>query len=269
MSIVTGVPAHAPDHIGEIALDAVPGLLITEAATYAGAVEGDAPSVRVPYVVDGSAAVVAEGNAIPDSEPEPAEVVVKTSKVAALAVVSRELYLQNGAAGRFATSLQRSVVNKGNAGFVGSLKTASAEFHDGGTLSGSDLDALGAAVTDVEANGGQASHMFCSAGTWNTLAAIKQATDSAMPLVGVGNVSEAPERRLFGCKVVVSNAMDDASIYVVSKADLVAAYSPIALAVSHDAYFSTDSVGLRATFRQGIEPARGDRHALVTVGSAG
>ena len=70
---------------------------------------------------------------------------------------------------------------------------------------------------------------------------------------------EAAERRLLGLPVLVSNAMITGTLLVVDKSAVLSAYGAIMLATSQDAYFSSESVGIRATWRFGqriVDPAR-------------
>ncbi|MGB2921517.1 MAG: phage major capsid protein [Mycobacterium sp.] len=85
----------------------------------------------------------------------------------------------------------------------------------------------------------------------------KRAVDSNESLVGAGTV--AATRALLGLPVLVSSAMPAGGILIVDRAAVIGAQSPVRLARSDDAYFSSDSVGVRLTWRSGwsvMHPAR-------------
>jgi hypothetical protein len=82
----------SPDLISSFdADDLVPEALILRTGSLAGFVDGDAPSVRVPYVpTDAAASVTAEGATMTAVDPDLDEIVVQTDKVTQLVKVSRE-----------------------------------------------------------------------------------------------------------------------------------------------------------------------------------
>lgn len=266
MTLTTPTSAEAwrPDHVAYVQVDGLPNLLLPEVSTIAGNVEGDAVAVRIPYVeTDGASAIVAEGAPIAETEPDLSEIVVMTRKVATLTKVSTEQFRQPEARVRLLESLQRSVVRKANAEFVAAVDALSGDFVDGGAL-GTNLDSLSDAIAEVEANDGAASHIIMPASAWQTLSKIKTGTDSNMPLLGTGaNSTEGVRRSVLGIPVHLSAAAT--SVFVLSKADLLAASGEIAVATSEDAFFASDAMGLRATLRFGIAPSRANRHAVIAL----
>jgi HK97 family phage major capsid protein len=265
MTAITGTASWSPDHIADLDLDTViPDSLLVVATTKAGEIEGDEPFVRVPFVgADPTAATVAEGAAITPSDATLSEVAFQTTKTAVLSKISNELVRAPGAQARIIKSLQRSVQAKVNADFVDALDAASTGFVNAGTL-GTDLDEFSDAIADVESNGGEASHIIMPSSAWKTLSKVKSGTASNVPLLGVGDAStEGVTRSIFGLPVLLNSAAG--AIYVVSKADMVSAYSVLRVAVSTDAYFGEDSTGLRADLRFGVAPARPNRHAKIAL----
>lgn len=259
------VQGWSPDKTVDLSLDAIiPDSLLVIATTKAGDIEGDEPFVRVPFVgADPTAATVNEGAAITPSDPTLSEVEFQTVKTAVLSKVSNELIRQSGASTRILASLQRAVQAKVNTDFVNALDAASTGFVNAGVL-GSDLDEFSDAIADIESNGGSASHIILPASAWKTLAKIKAGTGSNSPLLGVGDSSvDGVRRSIFGVPVLLNSAAD--AIYVVSREDLVSAYSPLRTALSEHAYFGEDSVGLRADLRFGVAPARANRHAKIAL----
>lgn len=119
----TSPKAWAPDVTAFVPSDVVPDALILQTATVVGAIEGDEPAIRVPFVADdGVVGFIAEGAEIPDAEQDFDEIVVMTGKVAALGRYSFETLAQPEAARMVVESLSRSVVTKANAAYLGNLR---------------------------------------------------------------------------------------------------------------------------------------------------
>ena len=273
MAIATdeNLSGWSPDKIVELPLgDIIPESHLVTMTTFAGDVDGDAPAVRVPFVsADPSAAVTAEGAEITPADATLADVVIQTEKVATLSKVSRELVAQPGNQRRLMESVRRAVQAQANLQVMGDFAAASENFTDGGEV-GTNFDAIADLITDLQAGGATPSHIVMRSADWKALSAVKVESGSNMPLVGVGTDPSQPlVRSLFGLPVVVTNdlpAGDEAanSILVISKTDMVAAYGKLAVAVSNDVYFTSDSVGIRATLRYGVKPARDSRHGVLS-----
>lgn len=268
----TSPKAWAPDQTAFVPADVVPDALILQTATVVGAIEGDEPAIRVPFVADdGVVGFVAEGAEIPDANQEFDEVVVLTGKVAALGKYSFETLAQPEAARMVVESLSRSVVTKANAAYLGNLDADPGPtgllnapgIIDFETPIGDDLDQLVDAVSFIELDGGTATHIIANPTAWATLSKLKRATDSNESLVGAGTV--AATRALLGLPVLVTPAMPAGSLLVVDQAAVIGAQSPVRLARSDDAYFSSDSIGVRVTWRLGWSIQHATRVAKLTV----
>lgn len=264
--------AWAPDQTAFVPGDVVPDALILNTATVVGQIEGDEPAIRVPFVADdGVVGFVAEGAEIPDANQEFDEVVVLTGKVAALGKYSFETLAQPEAARMVVDSLSRSVVTKANAAYLGNIEAApgptgllnSAGIIDVETPIGDDLDQLVDAVSLIELDGGAATHIIANPTAWATLNKLKRATDSNESLVGAGTV--AATRALLGLPVLVTPAMPAGSLLVADKSAVIAAQSPVRLARSDDAYFSSDAIGVRVTWRLGWKVMHAARVAKLTI----
>lgn len=268
----TSPKAWAPDQTAFVPGDIIPDALILSTATMVGSIEGDAPAVRVPYVLDdGEAGFVAEGDLIDDAGQQFDEVVVLTGKVSTLGKYSYETLQQPQAAQMVVESLSRSVTTKANTAYLGNgpgddgptgLLNVSG-VTDCGAIVG-NLDPLIEAVAGIEADGGTPTHILAGPDAWAALAKLKRATDSNESLVGAGTV--AATRALLGLPVLVTNAMPAASLIVADKAAIIAAQSPIRVARSEDAYFSSDVVAVRVTWRLGWKVMRPARLAYLTTG---
>lgn len=275
----TSPKAWAPDLTAFVPGDVVPDALILQTATVVGQIEGDDPAIRVPFVADdGVVGFVAEGAEIPDADQEFDEVVVLTGKVATLGKYSYETLAQPEAAKMVVESLSRNVVTKANAAYLGNPAAApgddqvgpvgllnTAGIVDFETPIGNDLDQLVDAVSFIETDSGTATHIIAAPDAWAALSKLKRATDSNESLVGAGTV--AAERALLGLPVLVTPAMPAGSLLVVDKSAVIGAQSPVRLARSDDAYFSSDSVGVRVTWRLGWKVMHPARVAKLTIGA--
>jgi HK97 family phage major capsid protein len=267
----TSPKAWAPDLTAFVPGDVIPDALILSTANVVGQIEGDEPAIRVPYVADdGVVGFVAEGAEIPDANQDFDEVVVLTGKVAALGKYSFETLAQPEAARMVVDSLSRNVVKKANAAYLGSLEADpgptgllhSVGITDGGAVA-DDLDPLIDAIASIEDDGGTATHIVASPTAWASLSKLKRAADSNESLVGAGVV--AATRALLGLPVLVTPAMPDGSLLVSDKSAIIGAQSPVRLARSDDAYFSSDAIGVRVTWRLGWKVMHAARVAKLTI----
>lgn len=258
----TSPAAWRPDVTAYVPDDEIPDALILQTATVVGSIEGDAPAVRVPYVLsDGTSGFVDEGDPIADAEQEFSETVVTTGKIAALGKYTYETLAQPNAARMVVDSLKRSVVRKGNAAYLGNetapvglLNTVG--ITDGGEV-GDNLDTLIDAVAGIEDDGGSATHIIAAPSAWATMSKLKKGTGSEESLLGAGTADT--ERKLLGVPVLVTPAMPADSVLVLDRSAVLAAQSPLRLARSEDAFFANDVIAVRVTWRIGwkvMHPAR-------------
>lgn len=261
----TSPAAWSPDVTGFLPGDAVPDAIILACSTIAGTVEGDEPAVRIPFVADdGDAGFVAEGAVIDESDPDLDETVVLTSKVAKLSKFSAEQLEQPNAAKLIVDSMSRSVTRRGNAAFLGNpsagpgpaglLNAGIAEIV---TPIGSNLDQVTDAIALIETADGTATHIIASPTAWADLSKLKKATDSNESLLGAG--TETTERRLESLPVLVTNAMPAGDLLVLDSSTILSAVGDVKLARSEHAYFASDSVGVRVTWRFGWKVQRPGR----------
>lgn len=251
--------------------DMLSDALIIRAATFAGAVDGDEPAVLVPYVAtDPEAGFVAEGQPIDNSDTGSAQVVITTNKVAVVTRMSRELTNHPSAAERIAGSVRRSVIAKADAAFLGNNEDPTGLFNiDGintaGNL-GTDLFAAYDAVAAIEADGGQATHVLIHPTDWGALSKLPVADGSNQSLLA--NVHDAATRSLAGVPVIVHSAVPAGEAMVLDRSEVVGAYGQLQLMRSDDAFFTYDSVAIRATFRLGWRVIRPARLAKLTIGDS-
>lgn len=252
-----------------VARDLVPEALLFNITTNAGGIEGDVPTIRVPFVqADPTSAFVAEGSPISAADPTLAEVSVSTAKVATLTKISREAASYLDASTLVSDSLLRSVVVKANnalltnaSGPTGLLNVSG--IVDGGTLDADNLDAIASAITAVELNGGTPTHIVADPGSFGVMRLMKTATGSALPLLGAP--ADQTGRQLFGLPVVVTASMSSGKVLVLDSTNIVSASGPVNLATSEDVYFDSDSRAVRVTWRIGWKVIRPNRMAKVAV----
>lgn len=251
------VQAFLPDQV-------IPDLILPQVATVvAGAIDGDEPVVRVPYISDdGASDMYAEGAEITEDDPTRSEVVFQTHKVAKLVVVSNEAYQDGTTAQLVANSSGRAISNAANKIVVDNLLAAD-DIIDGGKVK-DNLDPFADAIATIQQNGGNPSVILVGPAAFNVLRKMKTAKDSNMGLLGSGTAEATP--MLFGLPVTVTPALTG-DVLVVDKNAVAAADGNVQAAVSTDRYFERDAVGMRTTYRFGVAAQRGDRIAKLDVTS--
>ena len=268
-----------PDTSVIAAADVVGDALILTCSTVAGQILGDTPALHVAYVDDAAADYVAEGQPIPEADPDLSEVVIYPSKISQLIRLSNELYEQPDTAGQLAQSVSRALVRKADAAFIsqaaptGGATAPSAGLVNvsgivnGGAVAG-DLDTLVDAIADLQANGSTPSHIIVGPQGWAELRKLKQsATANNVSLLGAGTTDAPP--MLLSLPVVVNREVSALSGVVIDRSAVVSAVGPVNVAVDNSVFFTSDSVALRATWRIGFNVVRPDRIAKFSVAATG
>ena len=274
----TSAYAWRPDVTVFHAGDVVPDALINVASIVSGAVEGDAPSVRVAYITDDNATFVAESAEIPESEPDLAECVIFTGKISQLIRVSREQFYTEGTSDQLSSSVARALVKKADQAFLAqaaptppATNPAAGILNVDGIIDGDEvstsLDVIVDLVSEIQTNGGNPSHVIVAPDTWAQLRKLKYASGSNQSLLGAETADAEP--LLLGLPVLVNTAMPSLTGLVIDRNSVVSAVGSVLVATSADAYFSTDDIGLRATWRIGQSLVRPDRCATFTVAADG
>lgn len=251
--------------------EVMPEALIFQLTTLAGAVEGDAPVVRIPYVAaDPEAGFVDEGAKITESDPVLDELTVSTDKVAVLTRTSNEAMRNSpGSNGVLSTSLRRAVTVKGNNALLSNPGNPTglmglAGISDGGTL-GTNLDAVDEAIAAIEVAGGKPTHIVANPADWAKVRALKSGDGSNIPLLGAP--AEQTEKQVFGLEVITTPSLAPGTILITSKGSIYSAAGELNLAVSPDHFFDYDSTAIRATWRFGWAVIDPKHIAKVTVAS--
>lgn len=254
--------------------DAVPDALILATSTVAGRVEGDAVAVRVQYVDDAAAALVAEGDVIPESDPDLSERLVFTTKVSQLVRFSAEQWNQPNASELMSNSVRRAVTRTGDAAYINQAAPVApavtppagllnvAGILDGGAVAG-NLDALVDLQASVAAVDAEPTHWVLSPTAWASLRKIKRQTGSAESILGTGAADAVAF--LLDVPVLVSSAVPPDTGLLVDKTAVVSAVGDVMVATSEHAYFASDAIGLRCTWRIGANVVKPERIGKFTV----
>lgn len=274
ISTTTSGTAWSPDIAIHHATDVIPDALILQTSTISGTIEGDQPSVRVAYVDDASAEFAAEGATIPEAEPALNEILVHTGKISQLVRITREQFNQDGTANQLGDSVRRAILKKANQSYLTQVApTSPANTPPAGLLNitgietgdaiTTDLDPLVDLIAQLESNGAEPSHIVVDPKGWAALRKIKTGSGSNASLLGAGTTDA--ERLLLDLPVLVSAAITANSGIVIDKSATIGVAGDIQVAASEHAYFETDSIGLRATWRIGWNVVRPDRLGTFTV----
>lgn len=249
----------------------IPEALVLSTSTVGAVIEGDAPSVRVPFVVeDPEAGFVPEGEDINEVEPKLSELVVNTDKIAVIHAVSREAYTYNGIGAMLTDSLKRAVVNKADAAYLTNPSAPTGLVNIPGVIAGDNitdnLDPLIDAIAAIENNNGMPTHILASPAAWAYIQKIKMGAGFNTPIVG--NVTDATEPRLAGLPVVVNSHVPANQLLVIDRTQIISAVGPVDAAVSDQAAFIRDGVVIRVTMRFGFGVLHPNRLAMLAVGKA-
>lgn len=264
--------AWSPDVTVFAARDAIPDALLFQATNVVTQeLQGDSPVARIPYVDDAEASFVPEGEAIPQADPELAEITVPTRAVGKLLKISREQWGQEQAANMLSESTQRAITKAANAALLtiepsggnplrGLLETEG--MLQGETIE-THLDPLAELVGQIEDNYGQADVILTSGSTWAAVRKLKVGEDRNDSLVGAG--VEAGDRRLLGIPVLTSPSVPAGQLVVIDQHAVPSAVSGVQVDTSEDYFFDSYSIALRAHFRFGWRVQHADRLGVVPV----
>jgi HK97 family phage major capsid protein len=251
--------------------------LFLQRTTIAGDVDGDAPSVHVPFIVDagqeGTGAVFkAEGAELDDEEPGLDEIELKTKKLTRLATISNEQFNKAPTAAQVSASFARDLVRRADAAYlnentsplIGLLHVDG--FVDADAPIGTDLDPLVDLLAALEVNGAEPTALIVDPLSWAAIKKLKVADNYNQSLLGAGTEDAAP--RLLSLPVLKSRFIPANSGIVVDKSQIPSAVGPVRVAQSDHAAFTSDAVVLRATWRIAWGAPRPERIGRFLVASS-
>ena len=273
----TSDAAWRPDHYAFAPTDAIPDALILQTSTPAGAIEGDAPSVRVGFITDDTATFTAEGEDIDEAEPALSEVLIHTAKVTQLVRISREQWLQPSTSEQLSQSVGRAVVRRADIAYVDESAPVGPAVApvagllnwegvvDGGDINDGDgLDVLIDLVATLQTNLATPSHLVLSPTAWAAFRKLKTAETFNQSLIGAGT-TDAREM-LLSLPVLVNVAMPVNAGLVLDQSAIVSAVGAVNVSTSEHTYFTSDSVCLRCTWRFGHTVPRPNRLGKFVIG---
>lgn len=252
----------APEH-AHLVLGPVEQAAVALQAPVATFVRTAANTWHAPVVdEDASAAWLTEGAEITTDEPVFDELIVVPRKVGGLVVLSRELADDSSppAVEEIRRGLARSIAGKIDAAYFGALAAPApsglgalagvATVDTGGSFT--NLDVFAEAIADVEANLGHATAFVTNPADGLTLAKLKVATGSNLPLLGA-DPTQPTGRQILGRPLFVSPAVTSGTVWAVDRAaSFVVVREDVTLDFSRDSHFTSDRVAVRATMRVGF-----------------
>lgn len=222
----------------------------------------DSNTAHFPILKEDAAADwLTEGAEITPDDATFDEIVVTPGKVGGLSIVSRELATDSNpaAATIVGESLARDIARKIDAAFFGDLAAPAPKGLDAlttvpeiayGTIA--NLDAFAEAISKLEEAGATATAFVTTPALALTLAQLKAGEASNEPLLGV-DATNGTARQVLGVPVLVSSAIADGTIYAIDgRKTHIVLRNNVEVQVSHEAYFSSDRVGIKATARVGF-----------------
>ncbi len=271
---VNSPAAWRPDQFTFQPEDVLPDASILVASSVVGHIEGDQPAMRVAYVVDDNAEFVDEGDTLDESEPALNEAVVYTKKIAQLVRLTNEQYRQNMTPEKLAASVARALTRKANLAFLAqtapvgpAVAPATGIINWAGVVSATggltNLDGLVDLEATVRANLAQPGLWLMAPDTWAGLRKLKTGSSYNSTLLGAG--TEDAEKMLLGIPVRIVAEMPSKAGVLVDPTAIVSAISPVLIATSDQTYFTSDSVGIRATWRTGHSVVRPDRIGVFSL----
>lgn len=234
----------------------------------ASTVSTSAAEFQVPILEeDAGAAWVAEGAEISPDDPTLGELTIIPKKVAGLTIISSELANDSSPDAQtiVGDGLARSIIAQLNTAWLGDLaapapkglKSLVGTATAGGALT--SLDVFADAVAAAEEQGANLTGWVMSPADALIVAKLKEATGSNKAL-------SEDSRTIMGRPVIVSSKATTGTIWGLDAAQVMTVLrNDVELAVSGDAYFSSDRIAIRATLRVGFGFPQPSRVVKLTI----
>lgn len=271
---LTSATAWSPDVTAVAPSDAIPNALILQTSTVAGTVEGDAPMVRVMYVNDADAGFVTEGEPIDVDDPGLAERLIPTGKVAQIVKLSREQWQQENASALLSASVARAVTRAGDTAYLSqAVPTSPAVTPPAGLINvpgivnggavADDLDGLVDLLATLATNLATPSHILLSPTAWASFRKFKVADSYNTTLLGTGATDAQPY--LLDLPVIVTPALSGNNGMVLDNTAVVSVVGRVMVATSEHAFFDSDTIAVRCTWRFGQNVVKPNRIGKFSV----
>lgn len=278
INTTTTAPAgFSPDVVAFTAEQAIPDALLLKASTVVNTdLEGDRPSVLVPWVKDSPATWTGEGMELTGTAPELDQVAIPVRKMTKLCNISREMWEGNGNTNStlLSNGAMRSIIKTADSALMTVVEQASFPLDglvntegrvEGGNIT-TNLDPLADAIGQVEANGGTPSLIVAHPLAWSKLRNLKATDASNTTLLGAG--TEDQGKKLFGIEVITNAAVPEDTLVVIDPTAIVSAAGQVEVATSDQVLFNYDSIALRVIWHMGWKVMEANRLATVTVGAS-
>lgn len=255
--------AISPDQIEQLIVQPVEANSV--ALTAATLVTTSATRTTIPRVTsDPSAAWVAEGEEIGQSDPTVDDITVQPEKLAGLTVVSNEAAEDTSpaAADMIGDGLARDIAKKLDVAFFGSSPggsvqpsgledvTGVTEVDAGGAWA--NLDPFAAAISNSEGHGVPVNAFVANPADALALSQLKEGTSSIRPLLGA-DATVATRRVILGVPLLVSSAVTAGTVWGIPKPRaVVVRRTGTELEVDTSAYFTSYRTAIRAIMRVGF-----------------
>ncbi|MGF6823997.1 HK97 family phage major capsid protein [Microbacterium sp. ZKA21] len=256
----TNVKGISPDVISQLLVLPVEAASIAiQASTL---IPTDATRTHIPLVTgDPSAAWVAEGAEIGESDPSIDDVVAVPAKIAGLSIITNELAADTSpqAAQIVGDGLARDIAKKIDLAFFGSkgadtVKPAGLEDLTGVTdvvapAAWANLDPFAEAIYNAEGLGLDVNTFVANPADALILAQLKAATGSNLPLLGA-DPANPTKRTLQGVRLLVSEGVTAGTVWGIPKVrSIIVRRNDVDLQTDKSAYFTSDRTAIRATMR--------------------
>ncbi|KFI58325.1 phage major capsid protein [Bifidobacterium cuniculi] len=251
---------------------AIPNALVLSQTTVSKPIEGDAATLRVPYIsTDSAAAIVAEGEEIEKGGAQFSVLDIRTRKVAVIETITNETYSESEVRRMLTDSMTQAITDKADAVFLQNTATDAASngapvgiFNtegaiDGGTIT-TALDPIVTALGQVAANGGSPSAIILNHATWSQLLLLK--FKDGRPMIEP-SVADSPTPMLYGIPIVINKMAPANALAIIDRTDIISAVGAVTLSGSDQRYFDSDAYAIRGTFRSGWGVIHSNRLAIV------
>lgn len=261
MSTVNGAPILTDAQVADLLVTPVQHLSI--AAQVARVVTISTGSFRIPMVTaDPSAAWVAEGQEIPVSDAELAELTVSPSKVAGLTIVTRELADDSSpeAAETVGQGLARDIARKLDQAFLGALPAPAPAGL--GSVTGvttvaaptdwADADPFSEAVYAAEGVNANIGAWLAHPDDALALATVKESSGSNKALL-TPDATQGGRRVIGGIPLLTSPYATPGTVWGIDPATaLIVVRDGAEVTADRSVFFTSDRVAVRATMRVGL-----------------
>jgi len=260
LTTTSDVKGISPDAITElITLPVEAASVAIQASTL---IPTDATRTHIPLVTaDPSAAWVAEGDEIGATDPTIDDIVAVPAKIAGLTIITNELAADTSpaAANIVGEGLSRDIAKKIDLAFFGSngvstIQPAGLEdligFGDvDGGSAWANLDPFAEAISNADELGLELDTFVANPADALTLAKLKAATGSNLPLLGA-DPANPTKRTLQGVRLLVSAGVTAGTIWGIPKIrSIIVRRNDVDLQTDKSAYFTSDRTAIRATMR--------------------